>query len=243
MSEEFVKPKTIEVNFALRKNLINGEEICQYCNGIGAVIGDYVVYGLKGDPNKKAGMFPYNNQALKPCPYCFNGIVRRCEYCHKIIGRLRTKCDCATQKQIDQDIKNAKRQKHLQEAKEVSEENFVMLYTDDFNCGKDGFFEDWEEFFDAYEEAIFDDPTLKDKERPEYVWGTYSTNFKIDAYETVEFATEDLYEDAFDDISGESIKELQKYLDEWCKNCGVGETYYQDIYTKVRIPWEEYEGE
>lgn len=66
---------------------------------------------------------------------------------------------------------------------------------------------------------------------------------RIDAYSIVESATDDLYEDAMDNISTGSIKELQDYLDKWCDNCGVGNIYYENHKYKVRIPWEEYDNE
>lgn len=36
------------------------------------------------------------------------------------------------------------------------------------------------------------------------------------------------------------IIELQNYLNKWCKECGVGTTYFEGKY-KVRIPWEDYD--
>ena len=60
----------------------------------------------------------------------------------------------------------------------------------------------------------------------------------IDATDIIENATEDLYEDAIDSISDKARKELQEYLDNWCKACGVGTTYYESHKYKVRIPWE-----
>ena len=54
-------------------------------------------------------------------------------------------------------------------------------------------------------------------------------------------ATEDLYEDAFYDISSKEIERLQRFIDEWIKTCGVGTTYYESHKYKVRIPWEDYD--
>ena len=62
----------------------------------------------------------------------------------------------------------------------------------------------------------------------------------IDVQNFIESATEELYEDASDDISSEARKELQDFVDGWCKRCGVGTTYYESHKYKVRIPWEEY---
>lgn len=53
--------------------------------------------------------------------------------------------------------------------------------------------------------------------------------------------TEDLYEDAYDDISDGEIKRLQAILDHWAKTCGVSTTYYESHKYKVRIPWEDYD--
>lgn len=76
--------------------------------------------------------------------------------------------------------------------------------------------------------------------RPEFVWSTEPVKISIDAQGIIEDATEDLYEDAFYDIPSEKIIELQDYLNKWCKECGVGTTYFEGKY-KVRIPWEDYD--
>jgi hypothetical protein len=61
----------------------------------------------------------------------------------------------------------------------------------------------------------------------------------IDAANIIESATEDLYEDANLDVSDSAVKELQDYLDDWCKRCGVSETLIRTKY-KVAIPWGKY---
>ena len=235
---EFVKPVTKEIAFKLRKDLTENEEICPTCKGVGLVIQDNP-YGLKGDPDKRCGVFPYKHQSLTFCPTCYNGVVNRCKYCGKIIPRYRIKCDCPTSKDVEWAAILKKDQETLDKAEVVPEENFEMFYIEHFNCGDDGYFSEWQELFDAYEEALFDGEVITNL--PLFVYGTQPVEMTMDAYSIVESATEDLYEDAFDMVTGEEIKELQEYLDSWCKHCSVGTTYYPDKRYKVRIPWEEYE--
>ena len=102
----------------------------------------------------------------------------------------------------------------------------------------DGFFEDWDEFFEEW----WDED--KDKEfptRPEYVWITTPNEFRIYAENICENATNDLYEGAYEDISEEDFKRLQNFLDDWCKSSGVGVSYRVSHKYKVRIPWEDYD--
>lgn len=74
----------------LKKDLCDDEEICPVCNGLGVVI-DNNIYGIKGDTSKAANksMFPYNYQAIKFCPNCYNGVIRLYmldKWCKKQVG-------------------------------------------------------------------------------------------------------------------------------------------------------------
>lgn len=243
---EFVKPKTefisdkdyIQnlVNANLKKDLHDNEEICQHCHGTGMVVVDNR-YGLSDDPDKRLGHFPYKHQSISFCPHCYNGIVRRCPLCGKLIKRGWFVCDCEAQQEIKRQEEAKKLQEALENApiapKEVEDECFY-LYSD-YYPHNEGYFSDWDEFFDLWAEEH--EP---DDERPEFVWITEPVKMSIDAHNIVESATEDLYEDAIYDVTDESIKRLQDYLDEWCKRCGVGTTYYESHKYKVRIPWEDY---
>ena len=62
----------------------------------------------------------------------------------------------------------------------------------------------------------------------------------INADDIIANATENLYEDAMDNISDKKCKELQDLLDKWCDTCGVRETYVKSNKYKVKIPWENY---
>ena len=247
---EFVKPKTVFVsdseyiqnlvNANLRKDLHDNEEICPHCHGTGLVISDNP-YGLSDDPDKTIGAFPYEHQAISFCPYCFNGIVHRCEHCGQIISKGYLKHDCQKQREIDAAELEKKRSEQLYRAQfappEVLDQSY-FFYSDDYG-NDDGYFSDWDEFFDYWHE---NGETIGD-ERPEFVWATYPVEMHIDARDIVSNATEELYEDAYDDVDNKKIKELQEFLDKWCKDCGVTTTYYESPKYKVRIPWENYDSE
>jgi hypothetical protein len=230
------KPKTVNITVTLRKDLHNNEEICPTCKGVGLVIADNP-YGLENSLNNNhIPVFPYKHQALRFCPTCYNGVIRRCKYCGEIIPNLYTKCNCEKQQEVDFIERQKKMAEKLANAPEATSEILKKsdyFYSDSYSYN-DGYFSDWEDFFeDWYANHEVDDP------RPEYVWATEPYEMSIDAYNLIENATEDLYEDAIHDISDEKLDELQELLNNWCKNSGVQTTYYQSKY-KVKIPWEEY---
>ena len=242
----FVKPKRIFlkdeeyvkslVEASLVKDLHDNEELCQVCHGTGMVIRNNV-YGLDDDPDKSV-MFPYMHQSISFCQHCYNGIVHRCKLCGELLPRGYLKHNCEAQRKLDREEAERKQKERLEKAPiappEVLEK-CEMFFTEHLNYG-DGYFGDWETFFDMWA----DDHSPEDP-RPEYVWTTETEDMHIDADSVIESATEDLYEDAELDISDAKRKELQAYLNEFCKTCGVGTTYYQGKY-KVRIPWEDFKG-
>ena len=161
---EFVKPKAVFVsdpeyiqnllNAHLRKDLHGNEEICTHCHGTGLEIRDNS-YGLYDDPNKTNGLFPYKHQAILPCPYCQNGIIHRCKHCGQIIPKGHLKCDCQKQREIDDAELAKKCIERLDRAQiappEVLEQSY-FFYSDDYG-NDDGYFSDWDEFFDYWHES------------------------------------------------------------------------------------------
>ena len=247
---DFIKPKTEYVtdkeymksliNVSLQKDLHGNEEICPYCHGTGLVIRNNP-YGLSDDPDKKIGRFPYNHQSVTFCPHCFNGVIHRCEQCGEIIERGFLKHNCKKQREIDEREYARKREQSLIDAPfappEVLEKSY-FLYSENYGYN-DGYFSDWDDLFDYWYENVEIDGETNEDERPKFVWATEPVDMGIDAYNIISNATEDLYEGAIDNISDAKIKELQDFLDSWCKTCGVGSTYYKSKY-KVKIPWEDY---
>lgn len=242
---EFVKPKTeyvidrnyIEklVNIHLKKDLHDNEEICQHCHGTGIVISENP-YGLRDDPNKSR-MFPYSHQSLTFCPHCFNGVIHRCKLCGNIIECGYTKHNCEQQRDLDAKLFYEKRRIELEKAEFATQEMLEKseyFFSDDYGYD-DGYFNEWDKFFDYWREEH--EPS---DERPKFVFATEPVEMSIDAADIIENATEELYEDANYDISDEKEKELQNFLNEWCKTCGVRTTYYETKY-KVKIPWEDYD--
>lgn len=243
----FVKPKTefvsdkeyIEslINANFKKDLHDNEEVCPFCHGTGMRIADNP-YGLSDDPEKRAGWFPYQHQSLTFCSHCYNGVIKRCEHCGEFITRGYTVHNCEKQKEIDAQEYEKKRQLELIDAPLAPSDVLKksdFFYSDDYGYN-DGYFSEWEDFFEYWRDNCED----SDCKRPEYVWATDPVRMSINAADIIENATQDLYEDASDDISNSKQKELQDFLDSWCENCGVNMTYYQSKY-KVRIPWENYD--
>lgn len=244
--KNFIKPETVTVsdkeyiqslvNANLKKDLHDNEEICKFCHGTGMVIEDNS-YGLSNDPNKQIARFPYKHQSISFCQHCYKGIIHRCKLCGEVMPRGSLKHDCEQQRRIDRVEREKKKAEILDKApiapKEVEEATYYLF--SEFFPYNNGYFSDWDEFFDAWEEN--NEPNDK---KPEFVWITEEHEMHIDAQDVVETATQDLYEDAIDNISRERIEELQEYLNNWCKTCGVGNTYYGSHEYKVRIPWDEH---
>lgn len=232
---ELAKPKTKNITVTLRKDLYGNEDICPTCKGIGLVIANNS-YGLNNRDNNGLPIFPYQHQSLRICPTCYNGIIHRCEFCGNIIPNHRTKCDCEKQREIDYIESQKKETEKLAKAFEAPPEvleKSLMFFSEDYG-ENDGYFSDWEEFFEFW----YDNHNA-DAPRPGFVWATEPYDMKIDAANIIESATEELYEDAYYDISDEKADELQNFLNKWCKTSGVRTTYYQSKY-KVKIPWEGY---
>ena len=234
---DFIEPITKELTFTLRKQLAHGEEICPTCQGLGYLISNNP-YGLKNDDNQ---IIWYKNQSLMPCVSCFNGVVKRCPYCGKLLARTKLKCNCREQRAIDRMEEERKEQERMDNAKEVPAEQFDMYYSEWYSPD-DGYFDCFEDFFLAWENSVYCGDCTDD-DRPEFVYGTMAVEMRIDADYIVEAACEDLYEDAECDIGTEEMIELQAYLNDWCAKCGVAKTFYYDKNFKVRIPWEEYDND
>ena len=242
-----IKPKTETVsapeyiqdliNVNLKKDLYDNEEICSYCHGTGLIIRDNE-YGLRSDPNKSyTNLFPYKHQALSFCQHCYNGIVNRCKLCGEIMPRGMLVHNCEQQETINEEKRKQELKELMDNApvapKEV--EDSCECFYSEYYSWNEGYFTDWDEFFDDWHENH-----NEEDDKPEYVWTTERVDMHIDADDIIANATENLYEDAMDDISEEKCKELQNMLDKWCDTCGVRETYVKSNKYKVKIPWENY---
>lgn len=237
VSEEIknILPETLE------KDLQDNEEICSVCHGLGVVL-DNNVYGIKGDTSEaaKKSMFPYNHQAIKFCPNCFNGVIRLCKYCGKQIRKGSIDyCDCEQYKAKEEKEKRIKYQEKISKAEELDIKNIDsdMWFYDEQT---DDYFSDIDSFVDAYKDF---DEYESDEEMmnnlPEVLWLTVPVDISMDADSIIESACEELHEDASENISGEDRKELQDMLDKWCKKQTGTRTVYPNYkkYVRVRKEW------
>lgn len=110
------------------------------------------------------------------------------------------------------------------------------------------FFEDELEFVNDYYEAYlsgehdcanFDE--FFDKYVPKFLWNCNQAQIHFDAGDMIEFACEELHEDAAETISSADEKELQDLLDKWCENQSGTITYTPNFaeYITVRKEWFE----
>ena len=251
--EKFVAPRHVVISSlsaasyisslvgnGLSKDLRDDQEICEHCHGTGITISDNI-YGIKGD-HKKDLPFPYVHQAFTFCNHCFNGVVHRCKHCGKLLpkGLLRDNCPGA---EAERKLAEAEREAEIfAAAKEWPSDalgsTFGMCFYGD--AGSEGYFSDWDEFFDYWEDVLNDYPSAK---RPTHVSGTVSDDMTISASDIVDQACEELYEGARGDVHQADLKLLQEFLDVWCQTCGVRRSYMCDDGHKVLIPWEEYDKE
>ena len=224
----------------LEKDLQDNEAICPVCYGLGVVL-DNNVYGIKGDTSEVArkSMFPYNHQAIKFCPRCYNGVIRLCKYCGKTLPRGRVKCDCEQQKAKDEEEKRIKYQKTIAKANEV-DINDLPKDTWFYDEQTDDYFSDIEGFVDSYKDySEFENDKEMIANLPPVLWICGTTDISMDAGSIVEDACEQLHEDALESISYDDMKELQKLLDEWCaKQTGTRTIYpcYEE-YVRVQKEW------
>lgn len=239
VSEEIksILPETLE------KDLQDYEDICPVCHGLGVVL-DNNLYGIKGDTSEaaKKSMFPYNHQAIKFCPNCYNGMINLCKYCGKQIPKCYIdKCDCKQYKAKEEEEKRIKYQEQISKAEEVNIKDidpemwFYDEQTDDYFSDIDSFVNSYKDF-DEYES---DEEMMNNL--PEVLWLTDPVDISMDANSIIESACEELHENAYENISDEDTKELQYMLDEWCKKQTGTRTVYPNYkkYVKVRKEWFE----
>jgi len=186
----------------LKKDLMDNEEICPICHGLGCVISNNP-YGIKGDTSEAArkSYFPYNHQAIKFCPNCFNGVITLCEYCGKPLPRGRLKCDCKQQKAKDEEERRIKYQETIARATEVDlKEVPTYLYDEE----SDRYFADKNEFVEYYWYLYLDKENIYDYNFDDYfenripsvLWLCNSVDISMNADYFIEDACEELHEDA-----------------------------------------------
>ena len=225
----------------LEKDLMDNEELCPMCHGLGVVADNYI-YGIQGDTSEaaKKSMFPYNNQAIRFCPNCYNGIIRFCKYCGKQIQKnYIDTCDCEPYKEKQEEEKRIQYQQKIDQAQEMDVKEIASntwLYDEQTN----NYFPDIKSFIDSYKDYN-EYKTEKEmwKNLPEVLWLCDHVDLSMDAASMIDYACEELHEDARNQISSEDENELQKFLDSWCKKQSGTKTFYPNDkkYVPVKKEW------
>ncbi|PIH59013.1 hypothetical protein [Paenibacillus sp. LK1] len=238
----FEKPVTVTVDAlsylskvlknGLKKDLQKHQKPCDDCKGTGLEITNKI-YGLSDDPDKSK-LFPYDNQYIISCRHCYSGVVNLCEFCNEKLSRFND-CDCPDALH-EKDVQRAVREQELWDkaikldpTNDIAK-NMGMYQSDDYPYS-DGYFASFDEFIETWE-----DNHEPDEPKPVYVWGTRSASLSLDADDILDRESEDLHEDALDNIEGKD--ELQKYLNEWCSKQKWTTTYYGENKYAIRIPWD-----
>ncbi len=232
VSEEIkhILPDTLE------KDLQENEDICPVCHGLGIIKKNYS-YGIEEEKSSKVNW--YDNEYFVWCPNCYFGVIKKCEYCGKILPKGKLKCDCEKQHEINDKERRIKYQETISKATEVDLKD-VGADTWLYDKQTDDYFSDIDYFVDAYKdnEEFTDDKEMRDN-LPEVLWLCDNVDISMDADSIIESACEELHEDAEDNISGQDRKELQELLDNWCKKQTGTTTLYPNYkkYVRVRKEW------
>jgi len=212
--------RRVKIVFELKKDLQEDEVICEHCHGTGLEIADNV-YGISGDTAHVGVRFPYKNQSLTFCKYCFNGVMRKCPSCGSLRGKQDRECSCGYAYNIRQEARDYDRKERWEKAEKIPSwkawEDFKCLYIDDI----DEYVFNEDELDDLIEEYELENPRI---------YGTVELGIQIDAADVIENACGGLHEDAIEQCNAKS---LQAVLDEWGKKQSGATTYVP--YYKVGV--------
>jgi len=106
MTDNGITRVTIDVSATLRacfgetieitKDLQPHERVCTACRGLGAIKRD-MPFAMRG-PGEAGHGFPYHQEYVGPCPNCYNGIEKLCEFCAEPLYKGYTSgaywCNC-----------------------------------------------------------------------------------------------------------------------------------------------------
>lgn len=193
----------------LPKTPKENETLCPHCGGTGWMID--IERGL-----------------LENCGHCHGGIIKLCEYCGNPLNSYGQCKDerCKTNrekervlKQQEKELERCRKAKHYT-LETVPKESVGMLYSDSYGYNE-GYFGEIDELEDYCDSEEITTPT--------YVWGAKAIPFGLNAYDIVQNALEDSFEDAFDRVDADELQKLQNAMDEFCSYHGESlTTYYVD---------------
>lgn len=165
------------------------------------------------------------------CPYCatFERLYpsKPCDICGAVCERYRNRCDFCS---LDIGVKTGKITVH-------DGPYDCMLYCNDTD---QYFYDEWEAMGNIYDNACENSWSESFPRLPKYLYLTEPSYLELNAHSIAERACDDLYDEAFDAISNEELKELQNTLDAWVEKVGMGATWYPDYKRVIALPWDEF---
>ena len=192
------------------RTLRENEKHCEVCGGTGWMY-------VENDKEKY----------IEKCNVCDNGIIHICPDCGKELGR-NTYCnskECRDKRETENQLRiYEKATKYTLSS--VPKESIEYFYSDLYGYDE-GYFSDIDSLEDYCKENNI--------EIPKFVFGTKQKQLNIDAYDIVESALEEWYEDAIDRVDDKSLGKLQSDLDDFCKNSGVYTCYEVDYSVCVEL--------
>lgn len=156
----------------------------------------------------------------------------KCERCGKECEKHYVICsECRVAKDAEQEHQRFEKAEKITYAAWLSgnEGDNAMIYAPDFG---NGFFSFLDELADHIE-CWGDD----DLEPPYYVWPTRPQKMRFDSCSLIEDATQDMHEEAAEEVSVEAGEELQAMLDQWCADHPV--TSYFPYFDQVIVLTDE----
>lgn len=159
-------------------------------------------------------------------------LAKKCKCCGKIIpaSSFGSLCKGCAIRVIEENDKKKFEAAIKVKLKDANPKRCVLMYSDTFEKN-DGYFSDIEELEEYCEEHSI--------EMPKYVYGTTPYSISMNAEDIIEEACDNLHEDAMSCITDNDIEELQKYLNEWCRNQTGTTTYEVDYSYAILLKGEE----
>jgi hypothetical protein len=227
-----VRQETVDLNLnvKIKKDLKDTEVVCSECKGLGIVISDNN-YTVIDDFNNLSN---YKNPSLIFCTSCYNGVQNKCEHCGKVNGRSKM-CSCdGYKKELSEKIEKREQDKwdkaekfNVVDLRDSGYDN--MVYLNDY----DDYFDDIDSLIDYLHDEIEDGQTSKEDVTDMKVYFTKKIGVNLDAHSIMEYACEELHEDAFERI--DKLDLLQDELDIFVEKYCSGATTYIPDYSKAVV--------